>query len=74
MRRVIVSLVILLTVGCVESRYTQEGKRAMEAEQDVLRCEDKILKEHQGLVNTTADERQKLRDDCMKEKGYAVQE
>lgn len=64
--------VVVSLVGCAESRYAQEGKKAMEAEQDTFQCEDKILAEHQGLRNMSATEKQQLMDDCMRAKGYRL--
>jgi hypothetical protein len=64
-------LLLLLLSACAEVNYQQEGKTAKETEQDVFACENTILKEHQGLQDLTAKDKQVLMDNCMKEKGYS---
>jgi hypothetical protein len=65
------SLLLLLLPGCVStSNYQQEGKSARATEQDLIICEDKVLKEHR--VTASTKEREALMDECMKDKGYQL--
>ena len=66
----VLMLTVLLAIGCAEAKYEKYGKSMREAEKDLWSCEDKILAEHQGLRNETAQQKQQFLDDCMKEKGY----
>lgn len=65
-------LLLLMVPGCALTNYQQEGKSARATEQDVITCEDKVLKEHPGLRDVTTKEREALMDDCMQEKGYQL--
>jgi hypothetical protein len=65
-------MVLLTLCGCAEVNYSQEGKSARETERDWFNCEDKVLKEHHGLTNLSAKEKESLMNDCMKEEGYRV--
>ena len=70
MSKTIWLLLLFLATGCAEVKYHQDGKSIKETEQDYFACEDKILKEHEGLRKETAKEKQTLLDECMKERGY----
>jgi len=65
-------LLILTLCACAEVNYSQEGKSVRDTERDWFNCEDKVLKEHQGLTHLSAKEKEALMNDCMKEKGYRV--
>jgi hypothetical protein len=74
MRWIMILSVMVIVVGCAESRYLQGGKPLKERERDMFQCEDKVLAEHKGGKGLSVKEKQDLLDDCMKAKGYQVRQ
>jgi len=74
MRWIMILSVMMIVVGCAESRYMQGGKSLNEREGDTFQCEDKVLAEHKGGKGLSDKEMQELMDDCMKAKGYQVRQ
>jgi len=65
---------LLLLSGCAETQYEKGGKSVRETEKDLWACEEKILADHHGLRNETAQQKQAYLDECMRDKGYRLKQ
>jgi hypothetical protein len=66
---VTIFITLLLISGCAVSRWEQEGKTAVQLEQDTFACENMLEKE-ENWEKLTGSEKDALREKCMTEKGY----
>jgi len=77
MKKNIIGLIISVFIGgCAQYSYVQPGKTVRQMEQDKLQCEYDAEKATVYIQNriTAAFKRAGLIEDCMKMKGYKLEE
>ena len=66
---VTIVITLLLITGCAVSQWEQQGKTALQVDQDSWAC-DNTLEKEDNWYKLTGRERDALREKCMTEKGY----
>ena len=66
-------VIVLGMTGCAaESKWVQEGKTPLQAEEDIFECENTLLRKHNNFAGLSDKEIDNLMDQCMKSKGYTA--
>jgi hypothetical protein len=72
MKLVLISVLVLVTSGCVSGRWVQSGKTDLDSRRDYFDCENVIVTKHGGWQQVEPFTAGMEIRNCMQMKGYQL--